>query len=112
MMTSTFALRVRLPLLLIAALGAVYPEVAQGQTVRADKLAPVLLARSRQIAGRSRVIVQFRGNLDARVITGNGGVAGWPLASAGARVADLDNRVLADLARNPQRQHRVERGIR
>ena len=102
MMTTTLASRLRLPLLLIAALGAVYPETAQSQTVRADKLAPVLQARSRQIAGRSRVIVQFRGNLDTRVITGNGGVAGRQLASAGAQVADLDNRMLADLARNPQ----------
>lgn len=102
MQTTTFAARLRQALLLVAALGAVHPEGAQGQTVRTDKLAPVLQARSRQIAGRSRVIVQFRGSLDTRVITGNGGVAGRQLASAGAQVADLDNRVLADLARNPQ----------
>ncbi len=102
MKTTIFAVRLRLLLLLIAALGAVHPEDAQGQTVRTDRLAPVLQVRSRQIAGRSRVIVQFRGNLDTRVITGNGGVAGRPLASHGAQVADLDNRVLADVARNPQ----------
>ncbi|MBI2828915.1 MAG: S8 family peptidase, partial [Acidobacteria bacterium] len=102
MRTTTFALRVRRALLLIAALGALQPATTQGQTVDTGKLAPVLQARSRQIAGRSRVIVQFRGNPDPRVITGNGGVAGRQLASIGAQVAELDNQVLADVARNPQ----------
>ena len=92
----------RRALLLIAALGALHPATAQGQTVRTDKLTPVLQARSHQISGRSRVIVQFRGNPDTRLITGSGGVAGRRLESVGAQVADLDNRVLADIARNPQ----------
>jgi serine protease AprX len=101
MRTTTFASRLRRALLLIIVLSALHPATTQGQTPRTDKLAPVLQARSRQIAGRSRVIVQFRGNSDTRVITGNGGVAGRQLASIGAQVADLDNWVLADLARSP-----------
>lgn len=89
-------------LLLIAALATLHPATTQGQTVLKDKLAPVLQVRAGQLSGRSRVIVQFRGDPDTRLLTGSGGVAGRRLASVGAQVANLDNRVLADIARNPQ----------
>lgn len=62
----------------------------------------VLEARSRQLTGRSRVVVQFRGSPDARVITGNGGIAGRALPSIGAQVAEFDNVELAAAARSPQ----------
>ena len=94
--------RVRRTLLLITALAALCPATTQGQTVRTDKLGPVAQARSEQLSGRSRVIVRFRGDADARLITGRGGVAGKRLAAAGAQVATLDNRALADFARDPQ----------
>ena len=102
MRITAYAPHISRALLLIAALGALYPAATQAQTVRSGKLAPALRVRSAQLSGRSRVIVQFHGNPDTRVITGSGGVAGRRLAAAGAQVADLDNRVLADIARNPQ----------
>ena len=98
---TTFASRGRL-VLLAAALTTVHPAIALGQTTATEKLAPVLQVRSGQLSGRSRVIVQFRGSPDTRAITGNGGVAGRQLESAGAQVAELDNRALDDLAGNPQ----------
>ena len=77
MRMTTLASRMRLALLLIATLGALHPATARGQSVRSGKLAPVLQVRAdHQITGRSRVIVQFRGTPDTRVITGSGGVAG------------------------------------
>jgi len=86
----------------VTVIGVSHPEPTLAQTAPTDKLSPLLRTLSRQIDGRSRVIVQFRGAPDARVITGIGGVAGRQLESAGAQVASLDNRLLADVARNPQ----------
>jgi subtilisin family serine protease len=51
---------------------------------------------------RARVIVEFRGAPDVRIITGSGGVARRQLAGMKAQVADLDPGVLRDLAANPQ----------
>ena len=102
MTMSTSISRVQRTLLLIAALGVLSPATMQGQTVRNDKLAPVLQVRAGQLSGRSRVIVRFRGGLDPRLITGGGGLAGRRLVSGGAQVAHIDNRMLAELARNPQ----------
>ena len=59
--STTFTSRIGRTVLLIAALGALHPATTQGQTVRKDKLAPVLQVRAGQLSGRSRVIVQFRG---------------------------------------------------
>ena len=101
MTMTTFSSHVRRTLLLLAALAALCPATAQGQTARGDKLGPVVQERARQLRGRSRVIVRFRGDPDARLITGRGGVAGRRLASVGAQVADLDNWALADVARDP-----------
>ena len=102
MTNTTFISPVRRAVLLIAALSVLYPATMQGQTVRTDKLGPVVQARAGQLSGRSRVIVRFHGDPDARLLTGRGGVAGRRLASVDAQVADIDNRVLAELARNPQ----------
>ena len=73
---------------------------AQGKAPAA-KLDGVLRARARQLTGRSRVIVQFTQNADARVITAERGEAGRALTSGRAQVAELDNRALAALASNP-----------
>ena len=102
MTMTTFISPVRPAVLLIAALSVLHPATTQGQTVRTDKLGPVVQARAGQFSGRSRVIVRFHGNPDARLLTGSGGVAGRRLASVDAQVADIDNRLLAELARNPQ----------
>jgi serine protease AprX len=88
--------------LLVAALGAVCPTAVAAQTVRDDKLGPMLEVRSRQLSGRSRVIVEFKGEPDARVITGSRGVAGRPLLSARSQVVELENQALTDLVSHPQ----------
>ena len=49
---------------------------------------------------RSRVIVEFRGAPDVRIITGNGGVARRQLAGMNAQVADLDPGLLANVRRS------------
>jgi hypothetical protein len=85
--------------LLVAAVAVVCP--ADAQTPGTDKLDPVLKVRSRQLAGRSRVIVEFNGSADTRAITGTRGIAGRYLGSARAQVADVHNHDLGDLARNP-----------
>lgn len=46
--------------------------VAQGR----DKLDPILRARARQLLGRSRVIVDYKGAPDIRAITQLGGRSG------------------------------------
>ncbi|MBI4888524.1 MAG: S8 family serine peptidase, partial [Acidobacteria bacterium] len=101
MRITTFASRVLAGLLLVTAVTLLGPAAASGQGVRAGKLDPVLQARARQLAGRSRVIIEFQGAPDVRVITGGGGLAGRQL-NTGAQVADIDNALLVDLARNPQ----------
>ncbi len=93
----TFALAVSLLVVAVA------PAAAQGQPN--EKLDSVLQSRARQLTGRSRVIVEFTGGADVRVITGQRGVAGRALDS-GAQVAELDNRTLSALAANPG-VHRV-----
>ena len=48
------------------------------------------------------MIVRFRGSPDTRLITGTGGVSRRRLAAGGSQVAEIDNRLLADLANHPQ----------
>jgi serine protease AprX len=69
---------------------------------RGDKLDSVLRHRARQLTGRSRIIVQFKGDADVRVF--GSGVVGRKLDS-GAQVGEVDNIVLATVASDP----RVER---
>jgi serine protease AprX len=101
----TFSSRLRLVLwsaLFVAAIAAVCPTAVAAQTVRDDKLGPMLEVRSRQLSGRSRVIVEFKDEPDARVITGTRGAAGRQLLSARAQVVEVENLALADLVRHPQ----------
>ena len=68
----------------------------------ASKLDPLLQVRSRQLSGRSRVIVEFRGSPDARVITRHRGHAGRQLPGSQAQAAEIDNAALAAFATDPQ----------
>jgi serine protease AprX len=92
-------MRGALPLVAIAALTS--DAAAERPAPAANKFDRVAKERSRQLAGRSRVIVQFNGLPDARVITGNGGVLGRQLGMIRAQVADLDNRALNNVASHP-----------
>jgi serine protease AprX len=101
----TFSRRLRLvslSALFVAALAAVCPTVVAAQAARDDKLGPMLEVRSRQLSGRSRVIVEFKNEPDARVITGSRGAAGRQLLSARAQVAEVENLGLTDLVSHPQ----------
>jgi subtilisin family serine protease len=62
----------------------------------------MLEVRANQLSGRSRLIVEFNGAPDTRAITGLRGVAGRLLNPASAQVADVDNRAIADLSRDPR----------
>ena len=75
---------------------------AQNHGRPGDKLDSVLRYRAKQLAGRSRVIVQFRGDADVRVF--GRGVVGRRL-DGGAQVGEIDNITLTSLASDP----RVER---
>ena len=68
----------------------------------ATRLDAVLRQRARQVAGTSRVIVQFRGATDVRAITGQGGRAGKKLSLLKAHVAEVSNARLAALADDPR----------
>jgi serine protease AprX len=80
--------------LLPVAVSAQTPDVA-------GKLDPLLRVRAAQLSGRSRVLVQFHGTPDPRVITRTGGVAGEVLHGLNAQVAEVSNLHLTDLARAP-----------
>ncbi|HKH73652.1 MAG TPA: S8 family serine peptidase [Vicinamibacterales bacterium] len=67
-----------------------------------NKLDSILRYRATQLSGRSRVIVQFKGDADVRVF--GRGVVGRRL-DRGAQVGEVDNIVLATVASDP----RVER---
>src|SRR5688572_5338747 len=75
---------------------------AQSNRRLGDKLDPVLRHRATQLAGRSRVIVQFNGNADVRVF--GRGVPGRRL-DHGAQVGEVDNITCALPSSDP----RVER---
>ncbi|MEQ1574882.1 MAG: S8 family peptidase, partial [Vicinamibacterales bacterium] len=83
----------------MAALLSPSPVLAQ------DKLDPVLRVRAKQLLGRSRVIVDYHGDADVRAITQRGGRAGRQLEGFHGQVAEIDNRVLAQLAADPRVAH-------
>ncbi len=102
-MTSDFCLR-RLvsAALLVAALIGTYPHAAAAEADGTNKLGPVLQVRSRQLSGRSRVIVEFKDAPDPRAITGSRGIPCRELGSAGAQVAELENHTLSTVVRDPR----------
>jgi len=89
--------------LAVALVGLTASTAAAQSGVRyGDKLDSVLRHRARQLTGRSRVIVQFKGDADVRVF--GRGIAGRRL-DGNAQVGEVDNLALATVASDP----RVER---
>jgi serine protease AprX len=72
---------------------------AQSHGRLSDKLDSILRYRATQLAGRSRVIVQFNGDADVRVF--GRGVVGRRL-DGGAQVGEVDNIALATVASDPR----------
>src|SRR5687768_16099763 len=93
---------VRRALPVAAALFFLASPPAWSEPARDERLDPLLQVRSMQLTGRSRVIVEFRGDPDARVITRHRGVTGRQLTASRAQVAEIDNTVLSALADDPQ----------
>src|SRR5262245_60846636 len=71
-----------------------------GRGVRGDKLDKFLRNRARQFSGRTRVIVQFKGDSDVRVL-GKRAAAGRRLGRSG-QVAEVDNVELSKIAADPR----------
>jgi serine protease AprX len=103
-MTLTLSLRSLFSVCLALALLGLPASTASAQSGgrQGDKLDSVLRHRARQMLGRSRVIVQFRGDADVRVF--GRGTVGKRLDRS-AQVGEVDNLVLGALASDP----RVER---
>src|SRR5262245_25388839 len=91
---------------LLAALDTTAPSSASAQVPEkpAPKLDPVLMSQALRPVGRTRVIVQFTGGCDVRVITSRRGRA-FSRCFANLQVAELENSVLESVAADP----RVER---
>ena len=73
---------------------------SNGSGDRADKLDKVLRHRARQLSGRTRVIVQFKGDSDVRLL-GKRAEAGRRLGRSG-QVAEVDNVELSRIAADPR----------
>jgi len=100
----TRLLRPLISALALCALVVLATPVAFAQSsARGDKLDSVLEHRARQLTGRTRVIVEFKGDADVRVF-GKRTATGRRLGRR-AQVAELDNFELSTLASDP----RIER---
>jgi serine protease AprX len=75
-------------------------EAAAAPGSRGDKLDQFLRQRARQLSGRTRVIVEFEGDSDVRVL-GKRAATGRKLGR-GSQVAEVDNTELANIASHPQ----------
>jgi subtilisin family serine protease len=73
---------------------------SNGRGDRGDKLDKFLRNRARQVSGRTRVIVQFKGDSDVRVL-GKRAAAGRKLGRGG-QVAEVDNVELSKIASDPR----------
>jgi serine protease AprX len=67
-----------------------------------SRLDRILSVRARQLTGRSRVIVEFRGVADVRAVTSAHGVATRTMQGRQAVVADISNLDLPTLAKDPR----------
>jgi serine protease AprX len=67
-----------------------------------SKLDRILTVRARQLAGRSRVIVEFHGQTDVRAITSARGIANRALRGQRAHLAEIGNADLPALAGDPR----------
>ncbi len=103
-MLSTRGHRVRaLAILFLAGIPAfatAQPGPAGGRP--SSKLDRILAARTRQLTGRSRVIVEFHGQPDVRAITSARGVTTRALTGQRAHVAEIGNTDLVTLAADPR----------
>jgi serine protease AprX len=94
---------IRVPTSAVLALAVVLltglPASAQSND-RGNKLDSVLRYRSRQLFGRTRVIVEFNGDTDVRVL-GKRTATGRRLGR-NSQVAEVDNTELANIAANPR----------
>ena len=103
-MPITRLLRLVTSALLVAALVVLTAPVASAQSSgRGDKLDAVLRHRARQLTGRTRVIVQFKGDADVRVFSSRA-ATGRRLGRR-TQVAEVDNLEIARVASDS----RVER---
>jgi len=82
-----------------ATLSTASPALAQNSGASLD---PVLRTRARQLTGRSRVIVEYRGIADGRAVTAVRGRVGRKLAGGQFLIADVDNIGLSALAADPR----------
>ena len=89
-------------LALVAAVTVSMASPALAQDSAPGTLDPVLRGRARQLTGRSRVIVEYRGAADVRAVTAARGRAGRQLAGGQLQLADIDNIGLAALAADPR----------
>jgi len=104
-MLSIHGRRVRgLALLVFAAIPAfaVGQERAAGAPPLSSKLDRILGIRAREITGRSRVIVEFKGAPDVRAILSARGVTKRALQGHRAHVAEIANSDLTTLAQDPR----------
>src|SRR5688572_1939624 len=83
---------------LLTAPGAMAQSNGRGD--RGDKLDKPLRTRARQLSGRTRVIVQFKGDSDVRSL-GKRSAAGRRLGRSG-QVAEVDNAELSRIAADPK----------
>src|SRR5262245_49450926 len=82
---------------LLTAPGAMAQSNGRGD--KSDKLDKFLRNRARQVSGRTRVIVQFKGDSDVRLL-GKRAAAGRRLGRSG-QVAEVDNVELSKIAADP-----------
>ncbi len=75
-------------------------EASAQSNGRGDKLDKFLRHRAKQLSGRTRVIVQFKGDSDVRVL-GKRAAAGRRLGR-NSQVAEVDNAELVKIASNPR----------
>ena len=75
---------------------------ASGAERAGAKLDRILSVRARQLTGRSRVMVEFRGAPDVRAITSAHGVAARTMRGRPTQVAEISNLDLLTLANDPR----------
>ena len=75
---------------------------ASGAERAGAKLDRILSVRARQLTGRSRVMVEYRGAPDVRAITSAHGVAARTMRGRPTQVAEINNLDLLTLANDPR----------
>ena len=102
-MPITRLLRTSTSAVLVTAVVLLAASTASAQSGRGDKLDSFLRHRSRQLTGRTRVIVQFKSDSDVRALGGRA-ATGRRLGQS-LQVAEVDNAELEKIASNPHVEH-------